>query len=523
MTASQRPRRAWWLVDGLAYWILESAVRCAPERLPAFGRVLKNRQVARLTPLSPNCQTPPSLASLYSGCSSGETGLCGFDQPDFTGGQRLASIPAFRRGPNPLAFVWELDREDRGVRFLHVPFVSDRIWAAASHAIFGFDAPRLNPGVLSLPEARALFGEAVGRLTHDRWSELPVSSTNDARARTRARLHEVDGRPVVMVLGHWEPRQRGTGPIVDAAFMATGLQHQYRKGQLGPTLMQGGEGVAEAVFIDSLRQLGTHFSMLWLRSFQHPSRDDIYGYQPVLDLALHELAGFVAPDCRHSTFTRAQVVWPLLIDLLSDLDVVLGATLAAAGPDDRILITSDHGMMPVDTLVRPNMVLHELNVLHRLSNGNIDTERSLVWLHPAENGLICVNKTLCAAHQKSPEAILADLCSRLSQLTGRQASVLTCLAIEQSLSPPDDLMARYFISTGRYTQFRADFSGEVVAPTQKTGEHLVACQDPTLDGVVIDPTWGHCFAAGRRMRTTEVAAHLTKRVATAEQSQALAP
>lgn len=30
-------------------------------------------------------------------------------------------------------------------------------------------------------------------------------------------------------------------------------------------------------------------------------------------------------------------------------------------------------------------------------------------------------------------------------------------------------------------------------PSQKTGEHVVTCQDPTLDGVVIDATKGHAL------------------------------
>jgi hypothetical protein len=71
-------------------------------------------------------------------------------------------------------------------------------------------------------------------------------------------------------------------------------------------------------------------------------------------------------------------------------------------------------------------------------------------------------------------------------------------------------MARHFLSTGRYTQFRADLSGDVVTSTQKTGEHLAACADPTLDGIVIDATRSHRFAPGQRLKTTEVAAHLTR-------------
>jgi hypothetical protein len=508
MSNVPRPRRAWWLVDGLPHWLLKDAVRRAPERLPTFAQVLAQSQLARLTPLGPNCQTPPSMAALYSGRDSGGTGLCGFDQPDFTGGRRVAVEKAFRRGPDRVPFVWERDREDRGVRFLHVPFVSDQMWAIASYATFGFSVPVVQPGCLPLPEAQALFGEAANGLSCTHWSDVPATLPSGLRPRIRARLHELEGQTAVMVLGHWDVRHRGRSLAIDAPFMGPGLEHVYRQGRLGPTLIQGGAGRAEKAFVDSLRQMAAHYSALWLRHFGHPDHDDIYGYQPALDLALHELVGFVAPDCRHASPTREQVVWPLLLDLLGDLDGVFGATLAMMRPEDRILLTSDHGMMPVDTLVRPNLILEEMGMLKRTPNAEIDAGRSLAWLHPAENGVLCIDASGCAARQKSPEAIISGLCAELSRRTGRQASVTVYPDIERSLSPPAGVMARHFLSTGRYTQFRADLSGEIVSSTRKTGEHLATCADPSLDGVVIDATRSHRFAPSQRLKTTEVAAYL---------------
>ena len=66
---------------------------------------------------------------------------------------------------------------------------------------------------------------------------------------------------------------------------------------------------------------------------------ETYGHATLADvekLCVETAAQFgLTADCRQSTPMRAQVVWPLLIDLLSDLDGVLGATLAAAGPGPR--------------------------------------------------------------------------------------------------------------------------------------------------------------------------------------------
>jgi predicted AlkP superfamily phosphohydrolase/phosphomutase len=72
--------------DGLL-WIVWDGASCDVVNelldqgdLPAL-RSLSAGVVVPLAPLSPNCQTPPSLASLYTGVAIAEHGVTGFRMP----------------------------------------------------------------------------------------------------------------------------------------------------------------------------------------------------------------------------------------------------------------------------------------------------------------------------------------------------------------------------------------------------------------------------------------------------------
>ncbi|MEP2714909.1 hypothetical protein [Pseudophaeobacter sp.] len=76
-------------------------------------------------------------------------------------------------------------------------------------------------------------------------------------------------------------------------------------------------------FIDSLRQMAAHYNMLWLAHLRDRQNDDIYGYQPTLDLSLDKLAGYLAPECDHWTAERTAIVPYALQDRLAPLAALL--------------------------------------------------------------------------------------------------------------------------------------------------------------------------------------------------------
>jgi hypothetical protein len=462
-------RRGWWLIDGLPHDLLVQAMRRAPDRLPALAALCRQGRLAALRPLAPNCQTPASLAALYSGQDAGATGICGFDLPDFAAGplglRRAFDTELPLRGSARM--VWDTPEPYRKPVLLHMPFVSAASRRGARRVFDGFARPRLAPAVWSVEEARA---RLLALPQDNGWVSVPLRDGTPCRAASAL----IGGQEKILFLGVWaEPTFAGV------PFRASGLQHFYRNGALGPRVIEGGDGTAERLFMGSLRQMAAYFNALWLHHWAGEPYCDIFGYQPALDLALHELAGMVDPSCAHFSPRAAVLIWPLLIDLLADFDRVIALTRQNCGPQDRVIVCSDHGMMPVDLLVRPNILLEQMGILRRDAGGQIDPGASKAWLHPAENGLICLR-------DEADPGLGTELARRLTAETGRRARVEVYPVLEPHLAPPTGLKARHFLWAGERVQIRADLEGPLCQPSAKTGEHVVAGEHPALRGVVLD-------------------------------------
>ncbi len=481
-------RTAWYLVDGLPLWIVDAALARAYAALPNLARLQRDGRMTGLHPLRPNCQTPPSLASLFGGTTAHHTGLVGFDLPTFEPDRFLGTRPAFRSLPDDVETIWDrAAAHGEAVRLSHVPFVQPgRLGRALASYSYGFNSVRHAPFSLGPTEAEAVLGGSVAGIGSVGWTPLSADEGTNSLATRR----KIAGEERILFTGSWRVNVAGTSPLPDTiqsmAFMATGLQKQYRSGNLGPTLLQGGHGAAEHLFVESLRVMSHRYASEWLHHLESTESGLIVAYQPVLDLALHELAGFVAPDCAHWSEDRERIVWQLLVCLLSDLDHLLGRSLGLLRAGDRLIVTSDHGMSPIDTTVRPNVLLQRRGWLQTFDDGRIDAGRSCAFYHPAENGLLCLNRTALARAEIRPEQLLQTLVADIDALTRRRATTEAWLDLEPNLAPPDWLMARHFLSGGRFVQLLPDLAGPACAPSAKTGEHMVATSAPELIGTVLD-------------------------------------
>lgn len=275
-------------------------------------------------------------------------------------------------------------------------------------------------------------------------------------------------------------RQRQT------AFMADGMQGCYRRGELGRTLHDGGSGEAEQLLVECLRLLSRRYAEDWLTLLTAARSGLVMSYQPAIDLALHELIGFVSRGSRHHTPAREQRIWPLLIDLLIDFDQILEASRSILSEDDVIIVTSDHGMNPIDLIIRPNVVLQRLGYLKIDGADRIDPDASLLFYHPAECGLVCINQKLCSLAGVSGETLLAALLTEIDALTGRKAQIAPFAALEKQLRPPSWLTARHYLSGGTGIQIKSEVRGAACQASTKTGEHVVMNDAVELVGTIID-------------------------------------
>ena len=486
-----RGRRAFFIVDGLPLWLVRKAVALFPERLPTLATLMQEGRCFGMRPLEPNCQTPPSIAALLTGGASHETGITGFDMPDFSraGVHTRRGFSSLIDGVDP---IWQGQAEaGHDIHVAHLPYMSpERLGDRLKGYVHGFGPPLHAPQVLDPNDAAGLLGQdAVDGLPRDDWKTVSFGSGEKA-AEALVRRCRIDGADRIIFTGAWTVRQWGA-PIdrSDGAvtFHGSGLEKCYRRGDLGRTLMQGGKGAAEVLFIESIRLLASYFWRDWIEMMKTCRTGFVAAYQPAIDLVLHELAGFVAADCAHWSASREQVVMPLLTDLLADLDAVLGQTRALAGEDDRIVVTSDHGMAPVDLIVRPNVLLKARGWIETDEGGAIAPLKSLAFFHPAENGLLCLNLDLIAESGTTVDSLLATLLADMREASGREPVLSEWPDLECLAAPPAGLSARHFLCGGRFVQLRPDISGAAAEASIKTGEHVSPHQGlQELVGTVLD-------------------------------------
>lgn len=472
------PRLLWMLIDGFPHWLVERYVESprVAARLPMLHQLWRQDCISRLLPVSPNCQTPPSLSTLWSGVEPLGTGIVGFHLPDPDGAHPIAVKEAFSVRPTHVRWIWDFYAEaGHAVRLCHVPFVSpERLGERARYVSYGF-VPPLRAPALALPSSlspkelwhyEAIDGDA--RLTVGSWS-LQDQAVDIELGAWRPRLHGNDIERTVERLQHAPP------------LLASAPNTLYREGKLGPRLADGGDGTAERVFTACLIQMSLRYLDEFLDSVEQADSQLVIGYQPALDIMLHEFAGYLDPACLFWSAEREAVVDELVLTMLERFDVFLSRLQAVARPEDRVIVCSDHGMASLDTIIFPNTVLARRGYLASTPDLKIDVERSICFYHPAETGALWINPAAADRAGVSRRAIVADLCSDLADAPGGAPDILPTGG---EVRDGFDLLGH--LRPGHCQQAKATITNACWGPSRKTGEHGSHCLDPRLQGIVVD-------------------------------------
>jgi predicted AlkP superfamily phosphohydrolase/phosphomutase len=532
-------RLIWVLVDGLPFWLVEQTV-ASPAPLPVMRRLRRFGRMNRLIPAQPNCQTPPSLASLLTGTPPSGTGLTGFDIPDFAA-EPLATVPAFERGVTAgLGFVWDKVRVAGGrMRLCHVPFVeAERLGDALVASSYGFVEPALPPLVERLPDGVAirwsvrdgptLVLERTARGARVRMLDERACEIDSAVVAVGSSMHlllgdglrtivtivTIDSAMHAVTLGAWRPIHHGDAKQIaddlddlQIPYFAKTLSKLYRVGRLGRSLHEDGDGAAEHVLASAVVRLAERYHREALAAVNRRDADFVLAYQPAVDLVLHELIGFLDPACAHHTPPRAAIAQREIMRILTRLDAFLGRLAEATDPDDRVLVCSDHGMMAIDTIVQPNAALAARGWLTIGADGRIRPDQSVCFLHPAENGLLMINCEMMTAKNLSKESLFACLLSDLKAASGRSAEIFTW---DGGGKRQGKWNVRHYLTPGPRCQAKANVNGPVARPSRKTGDHCVGRGSPQLDGTVIDVN-GNLPRPDGPIETHDVAALLLRR------------
>jgi hypothetical protein len=472
----------WMVWDAAAHWITGRLL--AEGALPSLSRLRTGGITAAARPPAPNCQTPPSLATLF-------TGPLGDSRSGF-GYAELGAEP-----------VWEtIGRRGLRTAAVHVPWVLDapsapgwldgaieaysrRLCRAAADDITGgaFET-RVGPHRLrAVPEGpRITVRSDCDRVTvAGSWVPLRLPGGSGLWLRQA----EPDGHRTLLRTGAWSPRVAGrNGALTTAlarvpAFAGEGLGSLYRTARLGQRLADGGDGSAEDLFLSSLRCVHDHFASAAAATLAGHDADLVVIYLPVTDDACHELLGWCDPRSQCHRPDIAAAVWRRLRTCFTWSDEVLGRVLDRAGPGDTVVVSADHGMAGVSRTLYPNAALVRAG-LAAASGGRLDPGRSTVLYHTANNGSLWVND-----EARSGGWVPAAECQ---EFLARADAVIRAEA--QGLLLPGMILA----DDGRSAQLLFDpdcqpsadlpADGRAVAAAVKTGSHVTNQGDDRLLAVL---------------------------------------
>ncbi len=153
--------------------------------------------------------------------------------------------------------------------------------------------------------------------------------------------------------GYREVQARDLQGDASKAYVANDLTVLYRTGQLGKRLDEGGQGAAEWLLLELMREM--HESFLCddiVGAVRAGDAQRVIGYYPVVDLLSHHLLKYLAPDWASELM---QAVGQRLFDEISGwVDELILRCVDAAGREVRCVAHSDHGMAPVHHDLYPN-------------------------------------------------------------------------------------------------------------------------------------------------------------------------
>ncbi|MGW4894279.1 alkaline phosphatase family protein [Kitasatospora sp. NPDC004240] len=505
----------YWVVwDAAAHWVVDRLER--EGALPAVTRMRAGGTVAAARPARPNCQTPPSLATLFTGTWPAEHGVTGYTVPG--AGDGLADhVSGFAPRFPAVPPVWESASEnDLRSAFVHAPWVFDEQSAVGQYvdgAVEAYSRRLTRHAVLELtPGGGPRHWDVGGHLV-----EVETGAGGEVRLATagaelvagpdgrwRPLALDADGlgtwvacvrTPERLLLAHtgvWVPRTGGRNRrlvrrLRDCPpFAGEGVGPLYRAGVFGPRLAEGGDGSAEEVFLSSVECATRAFGAAADAVLAEHAADLVVVYLPMTDDVGHELLGFCDEKSAAHRPDIADRVWSYLERCYRGSDAILGRVLDRAGPEDTVVLGADHGMVGSTHLVHVNDHLVRAGLAAVATAGALDVARSRVIYHPANNG------SLWATEQDDPVragAAMARALAALRTLTdpadGRPVvrgflDADGCPLADEDAPPPvaflvlDDDYQPSSLLTG---------DGGVVRPCAKSGAHVVYTGDPRLHAI----------------------------------------
>ncbi|MFB4424352.1 alkaline phosphatase family protein [Streptomyces sp. QL37] len=510
----------YWVVwDAGAHWVVDRLER--EGALPSVTRMRQRGVFAAARPARPNCQTPPSLATLFTGTWPAEHQVTGFTVPG--AGDGLAShVSGFAPGFPAAPPVWEaMSENDLTSALVHAPWVfgaDGRVGPHVDSAVEAYSDRLTRPARLVLDR---------GRETH-RWDigpyEVAVRAEEgpDASQQVRVTGHEeqlllvpgapwrpfgldryngtwvrcvrVDGRLVVVHTGIWRTRTGGRNAkslhrlAQCPPFAGEGVGPLYRRAAFGPRLAEGGDGSAEEFFLSSVECVARSFGAAADAVLETHDADLVVVYLPMTDDVGHEFLGWCDERSAAHRPDIAERIWSYVRRCYVWSDAILGQVLDGAREEDTVVLGADHGMVGSNRLVHLNDQLVRAGLAASAAGGGLDVDSSQVFYHPANNGSLWVSGT-AAGDPVRLRHLMARACAVLSSITDPETGDPVVTAFLGPDGRP--LTGTQPDSEVVYVALRDDYQpsaellgeGPVVRRAPKPGAHVVNTGDSRLHAV----------------------------------------
>ncbi len=162
-------------------------------------------------------------------------------------------------------------------------------------------------------------------------------------------------------------------------FLGNAADWNMIPGQFGPTIPDGGNGLAEWRYLETIELLTRQYIRGSSWGWKKYNPDLQIDYFPFPDESLHTWLGYADPSTPGVSEMVRKRSKDFLAHSYSLMDIRLARLEALAGNDPRtmVVVTGEHGMRPTWRAFKPNIVLRDAGLLAVDSAGVVDLSRTV--------------------------------------------------------------------------------------------------------------------------------------------------
>jgi predicted AlkP superfamily phosphohydrolase/phosphomutase len=198
-------------------------------------------------------------------------------------------------------------------------------------------------------------------------------------------------RPVRQAMSHPELLE-GTNPTV-RAFIGNGAWQVYRQGAFGRTIVNGGDGAAEARYLETIALVQHQLTETCRWALEQLPWDIFLAYTPYPDEAEHQWRGYLDPGLPGFRAELADRLRPLLERVYRSSDELLGFLMERRPENTVLALISDHGVEGTNKILYLNKVLQQAGLLALDAQGRVDLAKTKVIYPAIDNGYLLINST----------------------------------------------------------------------------------------------------------------------------------